>query len=356
MSIIKEFFGTADDGRTVETYSLKNKNGMSAKISTFGAILVSLLVPDSKGSLADVVLGYDELEPYFDNGDGFGAVIGRNANRIANAAFSLNGRTYALEKNDGDNNLHSGRKGFQRGIWKAEAGQDDMGLHLSLTYHSPDMEQGFPGNLDVVVTYSLTDDNTLILDYQAVSDQDTVVNLTNHSYFNLSGHNSGTILNQKVWIDADRFTPTDSELTPTGELRDVTGTPMDFRTMKPIGRDIQADYEPLHIAGGYDHNWVLNSEGNQVSLAAKMEDDGSGRSLEVYTDMPGLQFYTANFLNGKCPCKEEAMYDKYDGACFETQFYPNAVNTPSFPSPVLKAGELYHYTTVFRFLAQSYEA
>lgn len=351
MSIEKEFFGRTKDGKEVMLYTITNKNGMTAKISTYGAVLVSLLVPDKTGKLKDVVLGYDSLEPYFENAPGFGAVIGRNANRIANGTFSLNGKTYQLLKNDGENNLHSGPKGFQHGLWKAEEieKKDKLLQGLMLSYHSPDGQQGFPGSLDAAITYILTEDNSLILDYKAVSDADTVVNLTNHTYFNLAGHDSGSVLKQKVYIDGDYFTPADKNSIPTGELAPVAGTPMDFTTLKPIGQDIDAEYEPLAFGGGYDHNWVLKTKPGHVVLVAKMVDEDSGRIMEVYTDSPGLQFYTANFLNGEIG-KDGVVYESRGAACFETQFFPDGINKEKFQKPILKKGEVWDYTTIYKFL------
>lgn len=352
MSIQKEAFGTAKSGETIYIYTITNDNGMKVGISTFGAVIHSLLVPDQNKQLEDVVLGYDKLESYFDNAPGFGAVIGRNANRIENAEFTLNGIKYPLLKNDGSNNLHSGPDGFQHGVWEASVCDegDENGQSVILTYHSKDGEQGFPGNFDIAVTYTLTGDNALILCYKGISDADTIVNMTNHCYFNLSGHNSGTVLQQKVWMDADQFTPTDRFSIPTGELRDVAGTPMDFTVLKPIGKDIQSDYEQIVFGNGFDHNWVLKTTKGQVELVARMEDEVSGRRMEVYTDMPGMQFYTANFLDGTEVGKGNTPYLKNAGACFETQFFPDAVHKPHFPQSVLRALEQYHYTTVYKFL------
>ncbi|WP_455718055.1 aldose epimerase family protein, partial [Anaerosporobacter sp.] len=272
MSIKKDVFGKTQDGGKAHLYTLKNKAGMTAVFSDYGATIVKLLVPDAKGKLEDVVLGYDNLEQYMKNSPGFGSFIGRHANRIGNASFAINGKTYELEKNDGNNNLHSGSKSFNKFIYDAEYYEDVDSSTIEFSRLSPDMEQGFPGNLDVTVTYTLTDDNELVIEYLAVSDKDTVVNFTNHSYFNLSGHASGSALNHKVWINANQFTPTDDNLIPTGEIADVEGTPMDFRTAKTIGRDIDADYKPLKQGNGYDHNYVLNHETTDVELVAELID------------------------------------------------------------------------------------
>ncbi|WP_167955929.1 aldose epimerase family protein [Anaerosporobacter faecicola] len=348
MSIKKSAFGKTMEGEQASLYTLKNKSGMTAVFSDYGAVLVKLLVPDANGKLEDVVLGYDKLEQYTKNAPGFGSFIGRHANRIGNASFILNGKTYELEKNDGNNNLHSGRKSFNKFLYETEYYEDEESASIEFSRLSPDMEQGFPGNLDITVTYTLTDENELVMEYLAVPDKDTVVNFTNHSYFNLSGHAAGSILNHKVWINADQFTPTDDALIPTGEFADVEGTPMDFRTAKEIGRDIQAEYKPLKQAGGYDHNFVLKHESNDVELVAELTDEASGRKMEVYTDLPGMQFYTANFLNGE-KGKDGVEYHSRDGVCFETQFYPNSCNIPEFPSSVTKADQQYDYVTVYKF-------
>lgn len=348
MSIKKTVFGKTKDGETASLYTLKNKSGMTAVFSDFGAVLVNLLVPDAKGKLEDVVLGYDNLEQYTKNGPGFGSFIGRHANRIANASFTLNGKTYELETNDGKNNLHSGSKSFNKFIYETEFYEDEDSSSIEFSRLSPDMEQGFPGNLDVTVTYTLTDDNELVIEYLGVPDKDTIVNFTNHSYFNLAGHAAGSVLDQKVWINANQFTPTDDALIPTGEFADVEGTPMDFRTAKTIGQDINVDYKPLKQAGGYDHNYVLNHESDDVDLVAELIDEVSGRKMEVYTDTPGMQLYTANFLNGE-KGKDGVTYSPRDGVCFETQFYPNSCNTPEFPSPVIKAEQQYDYVTIYKF-------
>nr|WP_294492744.1 aldose epimerase family protein [uncultured Anaerosporobacter sp.] len=348
MNIKKTVFGKTNDGETASLYTLKNKSGMTVVFSDYGATIVNLFVPDAKGKLEDVVLGYDNLDQYTKNSPGFGSFIGRHANRIGNASFIINGKTYELEKNDGNNNLHSGSKSFNKFIYEAEYYEDEGSSTIEFSRLSPDMEQGFPGNLDVTVTYTLTEDNELVIEYLAVSDQDTVVNFTNHSYFNLSGHASGSAMNHKVWINANQFTPTDDYLIPTGEFDNVEGTPMDFRTAKEISRDINADYKPLKQGNGYDHNYVLNHETSDVDLVAELIDEVSGRKMEVYTDTPGMQFYTANFLDKEVG-KGGVTYNARDGVCFETQFYPNACNTPNFPSSIIKAEQEYDYVTIYKF-------
>lgn len=348
MGIHKECFGITKDGFEASLYVLRNENGTVVKVSDFGAVIVSIETKDRNGRLADIVLGYPDVNGYEKNGPGFGALIGRHANRIGHAEFKLNGVQYTLEKNDGDNNLHSGVNGFQKRPWKAEESDSPLGASVSFSLHSPDGDQGFPGNLDVTVTYTLTEDDSLLLTYEAVSDADTVVNLTNHSYFNLSGHDSGDVLKQKVWIDADYYTEADEESIPTGRILPVKGTPMDFNSLKPIGQEIESGYQALVLGKGYDHNWVLKTEG-EVSLVARMEDEASGRGLEVYTDLPGMQFYTANYLNGTEVGKDGAVYHRRNGACFETQYFPDSMNHDNFPSPVLRAGEEFKSQTVFHF-------
>lgn len=349
MSVVKSAFGKAKDGTSVDMYTVTNQNGVVAKFTNYGAILVSLEVPDAKGNMADVVLGYDQLEKYFVNGPNFGSTIGRHANRIGGAKFELNGKTYELDKNDGNNNLHGGFDGYHKRVWGATTSETDKGIAVVFTYSSPDGDQGFPGNLDITVTYTLTDSDEIVIDYLATTDKDTVVNLTNHSYFNLAGHDSGTVLEQKVWMDSNQFTIADEESIPTGEIVDVAGTPMDFTTLKTIGKDIESDYQQVVWGQGFDHNWVLKTSPGKFGLVAKMIDEKSGRVMETYTDMQGIQFYTANFLDGTDVGKGGVNYIRRSGACFETQFYPNGINRPTFPQPVLKAGDEYKFTTIYKF-------
>lgn len=349
MSIEKTGFGCAKDGTPVDLYTITNSNGVTAKFTNFGAILVSLLVPDREGNMADVVLGYEDVTGYYVNEPNFGATIGRHANRIGGAKFSLNGKEYTLDANDGDNNLHGGYDGYHKRVWEANAYQGEQGQVMEFTYHSKDMDQGFPGNLDVTVTYTLTEDNSIVIHYKALSDKDTICNLTNHSYFNLAGHDHGTILDQKVWLDSDSFTWADKESIPDGKILPVEGTPMDFRRAKLIGQDIEADYDQLIWGKGFDHNWVLKTTPGEVSLVGSMEDEASGRVMEFYTDLPGIQFYCGNFLDDEKGGKGGAIYKHRSGACFETQFYPNAIHCPEFAQPVIKAGEEFETTTIYKF-------
>lgn len=349
MSIVKKSFGVCSNGMEASLYELTNDKGMKVTITDFGANIVSIVVPDANNVLADVALGFETIQGYEENVPGLGSFIGRNANRIKDAQFELNGKVYPLQKNDGPNNLHSGDPAYNKVMYEVETLEDENGCAVELTRVSPDMEQGFPGNLNISITYTLTDENELIIEYFAVSDKDTVVNLTNHSYFNLSGHNSGSILDHEVMIYASKFTPTDDLLIPTGEICSVEGTPMDFRRMKPIGKDIHADYKPLKQGKGYDHNYILDKECDDVELCAKLYDPKSKRYMEVYTDLPGLQFYTGNSLKEPADGKEGAVYHKQSGVCFETQFYPNACNEKEFPSTVLRAGAEYSYATIYKF-------
>lgn len=349
MKITQKTFGKTKRGEEVTLYTITNSNGMKVTFTDFGAHIVNIFVPDSKGNLVDVNLGFANLAGYEENSPGMGAFIGRHANRIGGAKFEINGKVYELEKNDGANNLHGGYIGYNTFVYETEVFEDEDIASVEFSRLSPHMEQGFPGNLDVTVTYSLTEANELVIEYLAVSDKDTIVNLTNHSYFNLAGHNSGSVLDQKVWIKANQFTPTTCDLIPTGEFKDVTGTPMDFRTLKAIGQDINADYEPLKMAGGYDHNFVLDINGTDVEKVAELMDDKSGRRMEVFTNLPGMQLYTANFLGALKNTKDGANYKKRDGVCFETQYYPNSCNIKNFPSCLLKAGKEYDNVTIYKF-------
>lgn len=349
MSITMSRFGQTKDGTAVEKYTVVNKNGVEAQFITYGAILASLKVPDREGKLADVVHGFDTLEPYFVNEPNFGATIGRHANRIGGAAFDLNGKHYELDKNDGRNNLHGGFNGYHKRVWDAYTAETKDGQAVIFSYQSPDGDQGFPGNVTISVTYTLTEDNELSIAYKAVTDQDTIMNLTNHSYFNLAGHDQGTILNQKVWIDADSFTFADEESIPNGEIREVKGTPMDFTVMKEIGDGIDSEYDQTKWGGGFDHNWILKTAPGVLSKVATMQDDASGRAMDVYTDLPGMQFYTGNFLKGDLIGKGGVVYEKRSACCFETQYFPNAINVPGFAQPVLKAGDVYDTKTVYKF-------
>ncbi|MDD3253902.1 MAG: galactose mutarotase [Lachnospiraceae bacterium] len=345
----KEVFGTMENGAQVHKYSLTNENGAVAAFTDLGGIWLEMKVPDREGRIEDVLLGYDSVETCLTQGGHLGEIVGRNANRIGGAAFTLNGITYALVINSGSrNNLHSGPDYYRDRLWDTELEETGLGTRITFSLFSPDGDQNYPGNADIAVSYTLTPDNSLQIDYQMTADEDTIANFTNHAYFNLAGHKSGNAMGQKVWIDADTFTIADEESIPTGELVSVKGTPMDFTTLKTISQEIEAEYEPLIQGHGYDHNWVLNHAKGELSLSAKAVDEASGRVMEVYTDLPGIQFYTANFLDGTSG-KEGMIYHPRFGYCFETQYFPDAVNKPQFDSPVLKAGDVYRTTTIYHF-------
>ncbi|HKV40140.1 MAG TPA: aldose epimerase family protein [Blastocatellia bacterium] len=335
-------------GQTVDLYTLTNASGAEVRIMTYGATVVSIKVPDRDGHLADVVLGYDDFEGYMKDNPYFGAVVGRYANRIANAKFTLQGKEYTLAKNDGENTLHGGIKSFGKVVWSAKEVKGKGGAGVSLSYLSKDGEEGFPGNLSVTVVYTLTNKNELRIDYSAATDKATVLNLTNHTYFNLAG--GGTCLNHELMIDADKFTAAGKGLIPTGELRKVEGTPMDFRKLTAIGARIQEPYDQLILAGGYDHNWVLNN-GGKLGLAIRVYEPASGRVMEVYTDQPGVQLYTSNFLDG-ITGKGGQDYKKNFAFCLETQHFPDSPNHPDFPSTVLEPGHKFKSTTIFAFSAR----
>ncbi len=347
-----EPFGKLPTGEEVQLYTLANKSGMEARIMNYGGILVSLKVPDRQGQLGDVVLGFDGLDRYVKENPYFGALIGRYGNRIAGGKFELEGKTYTLAQNNGPNHLHGGLKGFDKKLWSAESADSPDGPQLILRCVSPDGEEGYPGELRVRVTYTLTDDNALRIDYEATTDKTTIVNLTNHSYFNLKDAGATPILDHVLMIDADRFTPVDETLIPTGELRPVEGTPFDFRQPTPIGARIDADDPQLRFAGGYDHNFVLNRTGEGLTLAARVYEPATGRVMEVLTTEPGIQFYTGNFLDGTLTGKSGVVYQKRSALCLETQHFPDSPNHPQFPSTVLKPGETYRSTTVYKFSAR----
>lgn len=348
--IDKKLFGKTKKGNDVTLYTIINKNKMKVSFIDYGANIVSIVVPDKKGNFSDIVLGYDNIEGYENDKIGLGSFIGRHANRIGGAEFKLNGKVIKLEKNDGNNNLHSGFKRYNNLMYKVETDESEDLQCIKFSRLSPHMEQGFPGNLEIKVIYTLTNNNELIIKYYAVSDKDTLVNFTNHSYFNLSGHNSGSVLEQKVWINADKFTPTTDDLIPTGEILDVKGTPMDFKVLKALGQDIEANYKPLKQAGGYDHNFVLNISGDKVEKVAELVDEKTGRIMEVFTDLPGLQLYSANFFEKEnFNYKDKANYKKRDAICFETQYFPNSCNIDNFKSCELKAKEEYKTTTIYKF-------
>jgi len=337
-------FGKLPDGTQIELYTLANGKGMQAKIMTLGATVVSLTAPDKSGKYVDVVLGMDSVDGYVKGVPYFGAVVGRYGNRIAKGQFTLEGKQYKVTVNDGENSLHGGRKGFDKQAWKAR----ETGDGVEFTYVSKDGEEGYPGTLTAKVQYTVTPNNELRIEYTATTDKPTVVNLTNHSYFNLAGE--GDILQHQVTLHADRFTPVDKGLIPTGELRAVKGTPFDFTKATPIGSRIEQKDEQLQFGGGYDHNWVLNGSG--MKKAAEVYEPKTGRVMEVLTEEPGLQFYTGNFLDGTIKGKGGRVYQKRAAFCMETQHYPDSPNKPAFPTTELKPGATYHTVTVYRFSAR----
>jgi aldose 1-epimerase len=347
-SVKKEAFGKTTDGKAVEIYTLTNSKGAETRIMTYGGTLVSLKVPNRKGNFDDVVLGYDNLDGYLKDTFYIGCLIGRYGNRIAKGKFSLSGTEYSLVKNNGENHLHGGTNGFYKVIWKAKPAADKNGATLELTYLSKDGEEGYPGNLTVKVTYSLTENNDLKINYSATTDKDTVINLTQHSYFNLAGAGAGDILNHQLRINADRFTPTDSGSIPTGELRSVKATPFDFSMPTTIGARIEQADEQLKFGNGYDHNYVLNKNGQSLTLAAKVYEQTSGREMEVFTTEPAMQFYAGNFL-ADVKGKNGKIYRKRHGFCLETQHYPDSPNKPQFPTTVLKPNQKYFQTTIYKF-------
>jgi aldose 1-epimerase len=349
-STTRKPWGKTADGQAVDLYVLTNRGGMEAAITNFGGAVVWLKVPDRDGKLGDVVLGYDSVEGYEHDTAHLGALIGRYGNRIGHAQFSLDGKTYTLAKNNGDNSLHGGVKGFDKKVWTAKQIPAKDGQTLELSYLSKDGEEGFPGSLKVTVTYTLTDTNVLRIVYHATTDKKTVVNLTNHSYFNLKGPGSGDILATVLTIEADKFTPVDAGMIPTGELRDVTGTPFDFRKPTAIGARIGQDDEQLKLGNGYDHNFVVRRGAGEKgeALAARAFESGTGRVMEVWTTEPGVQLYTANFLDG-VKGKGGVVYARRTAFCLETQHYPDSPNQPKFPSVVLNPGAIYHTTTTYKF-------
>jgi aldose 1-epimerase len=342
-------FGKTADGSAVKIFTLRNAAGMEARITNYGGIVVSLKTPDRNGKLDDVVLGFDSMDGYRTNPPYFGAIIGRYANRIAGGKFTLGGVQYQAPINSGVNCLHGGIKGFDKRVWTPKLTRDG----LELTYVSRDGEEGFPGTLTAKVVYSVTDQNELKIDYTATTDKETIINLTNHSYFNLAGQGNGTILDELITINADAVTPVDKNMIPTGEIKSVAGTPMDLRKPIAVGAHVDDPYEQIKLGGGYDHNWVLNKkQPGELSLAASVSDPKSGRVMEVWTTEPGVQLYTANFLDGKLPGKDGKKYQRRGALCLETQHYPDSPNHPNFPSVVLKPGQTYHEMTIYRFSAK----
>ncbi|QIX62861.1 galactose mutarotase [Hymenobacter sp. BT18] len=346
-------FGQMADGTQVQLYTLTNAHGLKATITNYGGTLTSLLVPDKNGKLGDVVLGFDSLEGYLapvykQEGPYFGALIGRYGNRIAKGKFTLEGKQYTIATNNAPNTLHGGKEGFDKKLWQATPGTSADGQTLTLTYQSKDGEEGYPGTLNVKVVYTLTEDDGLRLDYTATTDKPTVLNLTNHSYFNLNLASKQGILDHELTLNADRFTPVDNTLIPTGVLQPVQGTPMDFRQPHRIGERIKQ--VPGAAPGGYDHNWVLaDAQRSSIAQAATVYEPTTGRTMQVFTDQPGVQFYSSNFLKGNLKGKEGMTYNQYAGLCLETQHFPDSPNRPNFPSTELKPGETFRSTTEYRF-------
>jgi len=349
VTISKEVYGTTVDSIVVDKYTLKNKKGMEISVITYGGIITKWTAPDKNNNYQDIVLGYNNLQEYEKATPYFGALIGRYGNRIAKGKFSIDGVEYTLATNDGSNHLHGGVKGFDKVVWSASEVQTDSTASIVLTYLSKDLEEGYPGNLTSTVTYTLTNDNELLVDYEATTDKKTIVNLTQHSYFNLSGDFSKTILDHEIVINADKLVPVDATLIPTGELTDVTNTPFDFRIAKAIGKDIGVKDEQLTRGLGYDHCWVLNNQNEGVRLAASAYEKESGRLLEIFSDEPGIQLYTGNFLDGTLPNKQGGTYAHRTGFCLETQHYPDSPNQKAFPSVILNPGETYKSKTSFKF-------
>lgn len=341
-----EAFGSIQSGKKATLYILENKNHTVVKVTDFGATLVSVLFADKEGVMKDMVLGYDDAASYEKGTSCFGATIGRNGNRIKDARFTIDGKEWVIEANENNNSLHSGKNGFNHLMWEMKESGDN---YVTFYHYSPQEEQGFPGNMHVTVTYTLDDEDTVHITYHAKADADTVMNFTNHSYFNLAGHDSGVMLDQKLQLFADAYTPDeDSHSIPTGEIAPVAGTPMDFTTMKPIGQDINEDFEQLHFTGGYDHNYVLSDKPGTMRQMAKAECDASGIAMDAYTECCGVQLYAGNFI-GTQTGKGGVTYGDRHGFCLESQFYPNAVNEKNFPSPVVPANTEYHSETKYHF-------
>ena len=342
------------DFDAIKLYTFKNKSGMQVKITNYGAIVTAILVPDRDGKLGDITLGYNRVEDYINAVDKpyFGAIVGRYGNRIANGEFTIDGETYSLATNNGPNHLHGGVIGFDKVVWDAQLVGGEGWSGLELSYLAKDKEEGYPGNLSIKVTYKLTDANELIVDYLATTDKATPVNLTQHSYFNLKGEGQGDILDHELMINADKYTPVDSTLIPTGELKPVAGTPFDFTVAKSVGRDIGKKDEQLDFGLGFDHNFVLNREGDGLSLAARVHEPTTGRIMEITTTEPGIQFYCGNFLDGRLKGKSGKPYVHRGGFCLETQHYPDSPNQKKFPTTILKPDDEYRTTTVFKFSAK----
>lgn len=345
MSVRSELFGTTKEGQDILLYTIANHAGMKAQVITYGAILVRLFVPNKKGEVDDVVLGYEKLEDYYTNDSFFGATIGPSANRIKDAKFVIDGKTYQLDVNDGPNNLHSHHViGFHKQVWDAIHTENSVTLSL----YSDDGAMGFPGNKEISVTYTLTEENELQIHYEGKSDKKTVLNLTNHTYFNLAGHKEKEIYDEILWMKASRYTPVVAGAIPTGELASVAGTPMDFTTPKAIGKDIYSDWEQLNLVMGYDHNWVIDDYNGKLQLVAKVTDEKAAREMEVYTDLPGIQFYAGNCI-APVIGKEGAHYGPRKALCLETQYFPNSANDSNFEQPFFGADKKYNTTTIYKF-------
>jgi len=345
MEIVKKAFGTTKDDKDISSYTITNEKGMSVTVSELGAIITGIIVPDKNGKKLDVVLGYDNSDPYYGNNEFFGATIGRSANRIQGAAFEIDGTKIQLPVNENTNNLHSdGENGFHKKLWTAAP--DEARNAVTMSYTSPDGENGFPGNLDMHVTFALSDDNELSIHYEGVSDKKTLINCTNHSYFNLAGHSSGKILDHYLKINASKYTPVEPDSIPTGEIADVEGTPFDFREFHRIGERIEEDNEQLHRTKGYDHNYVIDDNTGAVAV---VEERTAGIRMEVFTDLPGIQFYAGNCIRDDLSGKEGAVYGKRSGLCLETQYFPNSANQEGFKRPIFGAGDRYDTTTTYKF-------
>jgi aldose 1-epimerase len=343
-------FGRLSDGREVHRYTLRNASGMTVQIIDYGAAITSILVPDRNAQFDDVVLGYDSLQGYVNGTAYFGAIVGRYGNRIAGGRFQLDGKEYQLAVNDGDNHLHGGRVGFNKVLWETKSFNDSLPEPaLQLQYVSPDGEEGYPGTLTLKVTYTLTAGNELRINYEGTTDKTTILNPTQHSYFNLSGSLYSTILSHLLMIEAEGFTPVDKGLIPTGQIAAVAGTPMDFRTATVIGARINDPYQQLVFGKGYDHNWVLKTPAGTVRKAVDLYESISGRAMEVFTDQPGVQFYSGNFLDGTAAGKNGIFYQHRSGLCLETQAFPDSPNKPQFPSTTLRPGQVYRQITIYRF-------
>lgn len=350
MSVTCENFGRTAAGRDISLYTITNENGVSAAFTDLGACWVSMIVPDKDGHMDDVTLGLKSGEEYELRAfDAIGAPVGRNANRIDGCRFSLNGVTYTLSDNDGGRNLHSGPDVYYKRLWKGNPVDTELGEGIEFSLFSPDMDQGMPGNLNVSITYILTPDNSVVIEYRGLSDKDTLFNMTHHAYFNLAGHNSGNMYDELLWIDADRFLYGSDGRVTDDEPYDVTGTAFDFRQLKRISDDIGCDDERIRSRGGYDHNFCLNTKGDCVELAAKLVNEKNGRFMDVFTDLPGIQIYTGNFLSDKSVAKDNAVYHPGDGIAMETQFWPDAINHPDFAQPVIKAGCEFMTQTIYHF-------